>query len=73
LPQSSWQNNKPSKNQRESRFQAELLNLFFDPEDGSDMFPLNVVVFQWITSRYITEDGALHKHRRENLRSLQDF
>jgi hypothetical protein len=38
-----------------------LLGLFFDHEDGGDMFRT--------TRRYIPEDGTLHNHRFENLKS----
>jgi hypothetical protein len=42
-PPSSGSKNKPSKNHRESSWQADLsrwfvLGIFFDPEDGRDMF-----------------------------------
>jgi hypothetical protein len=35
---------------------------FFYPEDGGDMFLRNV-------GSHIPEDGILHSHRRENLKS----
>jgi hypothetical protein len=47
-----------------------LLGLFFNPEDGGDMFLRNV---GWLstdyTARYIPEDRTLHEHRCENLKS----
>jgi hypothetical protein len=38
------------------------------PEDG-DMFDETSVNFQLTTRRYIPDDGPLHNHRCENLRS----
>jgi hypothetical protein len=46
-----------------------LLSLFFDPEDGGDMFPWNV---GWLSTDYmanIPEDDTLHNHCCENLKS----
>jgi hypothetical protein len=43
--------------------------LFFEPEDGGDMFLRNVVDFRCTTRRYIPQDSTLHNHRCENLRS----
>jgi hypothetical protein len=44
-----------------------LLGLFFDPEDGADMFLRNVGWHPKETRRFIPENGGLHKHRLENL------
>jgi hypothetical protein len=46
-----------------------LVGLFFDPEDGGDMFLRNVCYFQRITRRYIPEGIILHNHLCENLKS----
>jgi hypothetical protein len=45
-----------------------LLGLFFDPEDGRDMFIRNVC---WPSREYTPEDSALHNHRCENLKSYR--
>jgi hypothetical protein len=46
------------------------LSLFFDPEDGGDMF-LRKVGLQRTTPHYIPEDRTLHNHRCENLGSYK--
>jgi hypothetical protein len=47
-----------------------LLGLFFEPEDGGDMFLQNI---DWLSvdyaALYIPEDGTLHNHCYENLKS----
>jgi hypothetical protein len=48
-----------------------LLGLFFDHEDGGDMFLRNIFDFQRTTRSYIPEDRTLHKHRCENLKSCK--
>jgi hypothetical protein len=39
-PPSSWSKNRPNRNQRERA--GDKQGLFFDPEDGGDMFLQNV-------------------------------
>jgi hypothetical protein len=48
-----------------------LLGLFFDPEDGGDMFLRNKDWLSTTKRRYIPEDGTLHNHRCENLKSYK--
>jgi hypothetical protein len=56
-PPSSWSKNKPTKNNHESRWFAEvylspagfLLGVFFDAEDGGYMFLRNVC---WLSTDY---------------------
>jgi hypothetical protein len=48
-----------------------LLGLFFDTEDGGDMFLRNV---GWLPADYMVlypEDSTLHNHRCENLKSCK--
>jgi hypothetical protein len=42
---------------------------FLYPEDGGDTFLRNVGSHKISTRRHIPEDGILHSHRRENLKS----
>jgi hypothetical protein len=44
---------------------------FLDPEDGGDMFLRNVGWNSTDYRRYVPEDGTLHNHRCENLKSKQ--
>jgi hypothetical protein len=68
LPYSGGRRTSRAKNQRESRWKAAcrllscsfLLGLFFDPEDGGDMFLITSVDFQRATRRYMSEDSTLH-------------
>jgi hypothetical protein len=46
-----------------------LLDLFFDPEDGGDMFLRNVCCLSTDYTSYIPEDITLYTHRYENLKS----
>jgi hypothetical protein len=49
------------------------LHLFFDIEDGGDMFLRNV---GWLSTAYSAlypRDRTLHNHRSENLKSYTDF
>jgi hypothetical protein len=46
-----------------------LADIFFDPEDGGDIFLRNVGATQQTTRRHITEDDTLHNHPCENLKS----
>jgi hypothetical protein len=48
-----------------------LLILFFDPEDRGDISLETLVDSLWTTQRYIPEDGTLHNHRWENLKSYK--
>jgi hypothetical protein len=45
-----------------------MLSLFFDSEDGDNMFLWNVGRFQQTIWRYIPEDSTLHNHCCENLK-----
>jgi hypothetical protein len=50
-----------------------LLSLFFDPEDGNDMFLLN---FVWLSMDYMVlhpEDRTLHNHWCENFKSYKGY
>jgi hypothetical protein len=60
-PASSESNNKPSKELATCFHAGFLLNLFFDPEDGGNIFLKMSVDFQWTTSHYIPEDGTLYR------------
>jgi hypothetical protein len=46
-----------------------LLGIFFDPEDGGDIFLRNIGWLSMATLRYIPEDSILHNHCCENLKS----
>jgi hypothetical protein len=46
-----------------------LFGLFFDPEDGGDMFLRNVGWLSTVYMRYIPEDSTFHNHRCEYLKS----
>jgi hypothetical protein len=46
-----------------------LVRLFFDPEDGGDMFLRKLVDFKRTKRRYNPEHNVFHNHRCENLKS----
>jgi hypothetical protein len=52
-----------------SLYSGFLLGLFFDIEDGSNMFLRNVGWLLTTRRRYIPEEITLHNHRCENLKS----
>jgi hypothetical protein len=68
-PKSSGSKNKKSKKPAWSREPWFLAWLFFDPEDGGDMFLWNVGWLSTTTWRYIPEDWSVHNHHCENLKS----
>jgi hypothetical protein len=50
-----------------------LLGLFFNPEDGGNIFLQTAVDFQWTTQRwYISEDRTLCNHCCENPKILHN-
>jgi hypothetical protein len=50
-----------------------LLDLFFDPEDGGDIFFRNIDGFQRTTRFYAPEDRTLHNYSCENLKFYTIF
>jgi hypothetical protein len=50
-----------------------LFGLFFDSEDGGDIFLRNIVDYQRTTWRYIPEDSTLRSNRCYNLKSYGLF
>jgi hypothetical protein len=75
-PTSRWENKPETKVEAGGKYSpiSFLLGLFFNLEDGGDMFLRNVVDFQRTTRRYISEDTrTLHNHRCDNLKSYNLF
>jgi hypothetical protein len=67
--QSKKQSNKPARSTASYLLQARfLLGLFFEPEDGGDIFLWEVGWFFQRTTWHIPEDKTLHNHRCENLK-----
>jgi hypothetical protein len=61
-----------ARNQRESRWQAELVSClayFLTLKMEAICSSETSVGSQWTTRRYIPEDGTIHNHRIENLKS----
>jgi hypothetical protein len=50
-----------------------MLGLFFQPEDGSDMFPETSVDLQHNIRPYILEDRTPYDHHRQNLNSTDSY
>jgi hypothetical protein len=46
-----------------SVYAACFLGLIFKPENGNDIFPLNVLLLQWTTGRFVPKDIKLPSHR----------
>jgi hypothetical protein len=59
---------------RESSHAGFCIGLFFNPEDGGNIFLRKVGFdFAQTTRRYIPEDRTLHNHRCENLKFNKDI